>query len=219
MEQTEKMNNDPIYLDFLVSQMFIINDLSYFNNIKKYSNDAFVLGLYNFVSVLKEHNKHLAICMTKVPYDECAETIAKSLKDNVCTQNCINHKILDNFLKQFRTNDNTDQYYKKFSISMPVDKMCNDICQIILDKSWVHTIASLATFEFIVTNIYKKLNEYALSTKKNDIVLLPEENTCSLELLRLLDNEDRYEIKAGITDMFNIFCALFNEIDELYYSD
>lgn len=215
----ELIKNEPLYLDYILSQMYVIEDLQYFDNIKKYPGDVFVLGLYNFTLALKEHNKHLALCLTKVPYDSCAMSISNSIRDNICTNNSNNSEGLELFLKQFMLNSNTEQYYKKFSVSMPVDKLCNDICQTLLDKSWSHSIASLATFEFVIMAINGKLNEYAKNIKKDEAILLSEKSEYSIELVRLLDQENKSNVKSGVTDILNSFCALFNEINNLYYSD
>lgn len=215
----ESIKCNPIHLDLLTSQLFVIEDLSFFNNIKNYPNDVFILSMYNFILALKEHSKHLAVCLTKVPYDKCADAIVNTLKENMNELNSNNYKKFDNFLMQLKSNNNTEQYYKKFSVSMPVDKLCNDICKNILDKSWVHTIATLVTFEYSVLIINKKLNDYLLSLKKDNAVLLSESNSQVLELFRLLDSEDKNEVNAGINDMLNNFCMMFNEINELYYTD
>lgn len=211
--------SNPKYLETLMSQLFVIEDLTFFNNIKKYPSDVFILSMYNFMSALKEHNKHLAVCLTKVPYDKCAVNIINALKENISENSSNNYKIFDDFLMQLKNTTNTEQYYKKFSVSMPVDKLCNDICKNILEKSWVHTIASIITFDYVVMTINKKLNEYVKTLEKTNLILLSENNSQSVELLRLLDDENKTDVTLGINEMLNAFCTMFNEIDELYYMD
>lgn len=214
----EEIEREPEYLGYLSSQIFVIEDLQYFNNIKKYP-DIFLFGIYNFVNVLKEHNSHLAVMLTKAPYDKCSGAISKAIYSNINSLNCNNVEMFEKFVNQFKQQNNTNACYKKLSVSMPIDKMCNDFCQIVLEKNWVYVVASLATFEYVMTIVNKQLNDFILKIKKDDAILLSEENNSYLDLLHLIDCEDKMEIKSGISDTLNLFCVFFNELDNIYFND
>lgn len=221
--KVQNIAKDPEYLDYLESQMYVIEDLSYFNNIRKYPSESFLLGIYNYVNVLREHNMHLGVILSKAPYKKCSKEIVKVLHLNLETSEDGKFESksdqFEKFLNQFKQKTYSDGYYKKFASLMPVDKLCNDLCHTVLEKSWVHVLASMAAFQYLNSVINIKLNEFAIKSRNNDAVLLDESNENGVALLRLLDDEDRTEVKTGINDAITAFCLFFNEIDNLYYND
>lgn len=234
------MNNSDCF-EYVCSQVKNIESLSYFENIKKYPSGSFLLGVYNFVSVIKEHNLHIAVTMTKViELESNIKILAKILYENTCVcnssvgnsgvDNCSISEQFENFLNQFKDKNYPETYYKKFSAVLPVDKLSNDLCQIVLDKNWIHTIASLATFELILSKISIKFNSYAKvvnSINSNIDFLNVEtgENNC-LQLLKIIDDGHGQsghiigdDIVSGVTETIAIFESFFNEINNQFYCD
>ncbi len=209
------------YYDLLYSQVASsIETLPYFENIKKYPAGSFLLGSYNMSSIIKEHNLHVAIATTKAKNEKNIKILSKVLYLNTCSEEKSTSENFENFLTQFKDNSYPDGYYKKFAAILPIDKLSNDLCQIMLDKNWANVIASLATFELILSKIANKFNLYAgtlfdefvqLNTKRGEEI--------SVLLLSMLDGDDKYDVRNGISDTVNIFVSFFNEIDSQFYSD
>lgn len=213
------------YYEYLTLQITTsLNVLSYFENIKKYPAGSFLLGSYNITSIIREHNLHIAIATTKAKLEKNVKMLSKVLYLNTC-------KLVENksisiaeefeyFLTQFKDSNYPDNYYKKFAAVLPVDKLSNELCQIILDKNWPYILASLATFELILSNISTKFNSYAKTILNNPTLLdTSYGNTNCSELLTLLVNEEENDIKSGINDTIAIFVSFFNEINEQFYCD
>lgn len=207
-------------LEHLKLQLSAINSLSYFENIKKNPTGSFLLGIYNIVSVLKEHNLHLAVATTKVKTENQIKNLVKVLNSNMCEKNMSYSEEFELFLQQFKEKNYSDGYYKKFAAVLPVDKMNNDLCQIILDRSWVYTISSLATFEYIMTHANIKFNEFALEVNPNAKLLDIDSGikNCNT-LLDIIQGEDIVEIRNAMYETVNIICTFFAEIDAQFYSD
>ena len=209
--------NSPEHYKYLCSQVEIIETLQYFENIKKYPTGSFLLGVYNIVSIIKEHNLHIAITTTKVGSESNVKVLAKILYENTCVENESVSEQFEKFLIQFRDKNYPDAYYKKYSAVLPIDKLSNDLCQIILDKNWVQVVASLATFELVLSKISAKFNSYA----QTDFTLLNTERgekNC-VALLEILEGQEKYDVRNGAIDTMNVFASFFNEIDSQFYCD
>ena len=215
-------NNLPEYHDYMCMQVDQIEMLPYFENIKKYPAGSFLLGSFNIPSVVKEHNLHIAIVTTKAKSEKDIKTLSKVLFSNVgdIDKNDSISEQLDSFLLQFRDSNYPESYYKKFSAMLPIDKISNDLCQIVIDKNLSYVIASLATFELILSKLNKKFNEYAETLFDSFKPLNTELNKINSYLLvDTLNKEDKCDIKNGIVDTVGIFVSFLTEIDNQFYSD
>lgn len=217
------MNKSEHY-DFLCSQVTQIEKLPYFENIRKYPVGSFLLGAHNISSVIREHNLHIAISTTKAKSETNVKVLSKVLYSNVRTNNKTNNKSIaqqfEDFLMQFRDQNYPEAYYKKFAAVLPIDKLSNELCQIILDKNWAYIVASLATFELILSKISSSFNIYAnIMLDSSELLNSSHAELNCVELLDMLVDEDKYDIKTGITDTVNMFVAFFNEINNQFYCD
>lgn len=217
----------PEHYKYLCSQVEMLEMLPYFENIKKYPNGSFLLGMHNIVSVIREHNLHIAVATTKVDSELNVKILAKILFVNTGgTLNDSNPSIAEqfkNFLIQFRDKSYPETYYKKYSAMSPIDKLSDDLCQIILDKTWVQVIASLATFELVLSKISIKFNDCVnniLDNTSDPILLNPTKNkeNCML-LLNMLEEQDKHDIINGVVNTVNSFNSFFSEIDSQFYYD
>lgn len=231
------------YLEFVEEKVNIIEHSSFFDNIKKYPYINFLLGMYNYKSILAEHNLHMGVTLTKLLSEKHVKEVVKILYSN--TSKYVQYDLenpedpvdesqtnplslaeyFELFLKELNSINNsevfTDAYIKKFSIITPADKMCNDLCTMILDKSWQYVIASHATFLYVNAVINKKLNEYAKSYKKTSKhrIILQDSYTNSIKLFNLLEGDDNETIKSAIVDTVNLFFNFINETDNIFYCD
>ena len=206
-----KENNPELqYLDnlkYLNSQIYLMEDLVYFDNIRKYPTESFLLGIYNFISVLREHNLHIAVTTTKVPSEPHVKELIKIMYSNTCENDASVSEQFEAYLKQFKSKSYSDGYYKKFAATLPIDKLSNDLCQIVLEKSWVYVVASLATFEYIINTINAKLNAFAFDLKNEEVRELCEIDPIHKKLLCLL-NGDTVKFSEDVANHKKILCLL-----------
>lgn len=209
------------YYDYLCLQADQIETLPYFENIKKYPAGSFLLGSFNLPSIIREHNLHIAIATTKTKTEKYLKILSKVLFSNVGDIDGYSiSEQLDEFLLQFQDKNYPESYYKKFSAMLPVDKISNDMCQIMLDKNLTYIIASLLTFEFVLAKINKKFNEYAETLFDDFKPLNIELNKAnSLLLFEIIADQDESDVKNGIADTVSIFVSFLTEIDNQFYSD
>ena len=226
MDNIAKKENDKIdHVGYLNSKLSSISNLKYFTNIKNNPHGTFLLGIYNFSSLIHEHNIHLAIATTKMTTESQIKEIVNAMHVNICKVDGSHSKQFELFLEQFEDPNYQKSYYKKYSSVLPVDKLSNDLCQIILKKDREYIIASLATVEFIFSFIISTFNKLA-TNKSEDVILLDEaqgvENSYKL-LFTLptlnLDTSSEKSVTDGITDTFELFSSFFNEINNQFYED
>lgn len=215
------MNKTSENIIYLASQIQKFEDISYFVNLKKTSVETFLLGMYNYSNILKDHLLHLAVAITKVPSDKSIKNIIRSLYLNGCDNDV---SIIDEFkifLSQFKYDPSysADNYYYKYALTLPFDKICNEICEVLLKQSWQYVIATLATIEFLFISINKKFNDYTQIIRDEHRKLLPLSEDSALLLFLLLDNEDEYIVHDAIDKTINMFTVLFMDIDNIFSDD
>lgn len=207
---------------YLCNQVEVLMGQQYFENIKKYPLGCFLLGIYNIMSTIKEHNLHIAISTTKIGSDnKNIKILAKVLYNNTWNEN-VSEKV-EEFFSQLFDKNYPEAYYKKYSSVLPIDKLNNELCQYLLEKEWVQVIASLLTFEFIMSKIFIEFNKVIELNKlnKSEFNLL-NDNVChnnSVLLLEMLEGQNTTQIQNGIFDTVNLFISFFNEINNQFYSD
>lgn len=202
---------------YLCSQVEILETLPYFDNIKKYPTGSFLLGVYNIASVIKEHNLRIAITTTKVETESNIKVLANVLYENTCSDKKSVSEQFEEFLIQFRDTNYPDTYYKKYSAVLPIDKLSNELSQIVLDRNWVQVVASLAMFELIISKISTKFNLCAQS----NFTLLDTtrgEKNC-IALLRMLEEQEKYDVRNGAIYTINSVVSFFSELNSQFYCD
>src|SRR5438876_1168299 len=111
----------PEYLGYMITKLHSFENLSYFVNIHNIPAGNFLLGIYNIDSIMKEHQLHLAVLMTKFPNATDEKYMKDVTKVMYANMNNANGKsrseLFVEFLKQFKTDHHNDRYYKKFSIT------------------------------------------------------------------------------------------------------
>lgn len=212
--------------EYLFHKIKNIELMQYFDNIIKYPKDSFILGMNNISSIIKEHNLRIAISMTKLEFEKDIKILSKILYHNTCIEDKSNAEQFDDFLNEFKDKNYPEGYYKKFSSILPFDKLNNDFCQIVLDKSLLYVIASLATFELVLAKISDKFNNYAKTLNLKSILNSDRgKNNCEL-LLSIIFKDSNYknnqnldllDVYDGINDTINIFISFFEEINSQFY--
>jgi len=212
------INKTSEYVVYLTDQINEFEQLSYFKKLENLSVDTFMLQMHNYTNLLKEHILHLAIAITKVPSDKCIKSLIMSLYKNTLLEG---QSIVDNFkeyLEQFKDDPSysTEKYYKKYALTLPFDKICNEICNILLTQTWQTVISTLATIEFLFIAINKQLNNYAQKNNKEHNKILTISDESPLLLLLSLDNEDENIVCGAIDKTVMLFMVLFMDINNIF---
>lgn len=215
--------NEKKYLNCLLKEIETLTNLEYFNNIKKYPLGSFLFGSYNLSSVIKEHNLHIAITTTKTQKDSEIKILSKILCENMNgNDGKSNVEKFEEFLLQFKDKNYSDTYYKKFAAILPIDKLSNELCQIILEKNTTYILASLATFELVMAKIATKFNmfgnELIRDTNFNNLDTNQMEKN-GVELFDMVKGENENDVKNAIIEVIELFKSFFNEINEQFYCD
>jgi hypothetical protein len=215
------VDKTPENIIYLASQIEKFENVPYFLNLKKTSVETFLLEIYNYSNLLKEHLLHLAVAITKVPSDKCVKSLIRSLYLNGCNDDA---NIVDEFkvfLSQFKYDPlySADNYYYKYALTLPYDKICNEICDILLTQPWQFVVATLATIEFLFITINKKFNDYAQRIKDEHRKILSLSEESALLLFLLLDNEDENMVRNAIDKTISMFMVLFLDIDNIFNED
>jgi hypothetical protein len=215
------INKTPENIIYLASQIEKFENMPYFVNLKKTSVETFLLEMYNYSNVLKEHLLHLAVAITKVPSDKCIKNLIRSLYLNGCNGDVSIVDEFKAFLSQFKYDPSysADNYYYKYALTLPFDKVCNEICDVLLTQPWQFVIATLATVEFLFIAINKKFNDYAHRIKDDHRKMLSSSDDSALLLFLLLDNEDENIVRSAIDKTITTFMVLFMDIDNIFNED
>lgn len=199
-----------------------LEELEYFSRLNEQYVNTFLLGMYNVSMILKEYVMLIAINLTKSTTTKQINGLISILYSMNCVQG---RNKVDNYveyLKQFQTNRTyvSEDYYKKHSITFAIDKICNDMCKLTLDKSLHTCIISFATFESIISFLNKKLNIYAKHHMGDDAILLSESDYNVISFIDLLgDDVTDDDINIGITDTINIFSSFFSDLSNIFHID
>ncbi len=205
---------------YLTEQMKILEKSEYFENLSKQSLNSFLLGVYNIPILFKEYTMLTATNLTKTTVTKHVNSIINMMYMSHCihTKNKLENFIL--YLKQFQ-NVNTyisEDYYKRNSITFAVDKACNELCQMALEKSYFTCIASCATIEFVIATVNRNFNAYAKSHITENPAILNESSYHASTFLELLDDGANIdEVHAGINDTIKIFSTLFTDMTKIFY--
>ena len=213
---------------YLVDKIEILKMQPYFENIKKNSLGCFLLGIFNIGKVIDEHNLHIAICTTKSTNstnltNKNIKILSKVLFNNTwATADFGLSEQFERYFAQFFDKSYSESYYKKYACVSPIDKLNDDLCQIMLEKDFVQNIAFMMTFQFILKYVIEQFNLIALENNKT-----PMDNIiCEINTLLLLDllnyfncDENKHEILNQIDETINIFIAFFDEINNQFYCD
>ena len=206
---------------FLQARCEKILDHKYFKNLNIFSINTFLISIYNINILLKEHLLHLGILLTKIPNDNDLKIIIKVLYNNAYNKN--KNSVLETFndfiagfMDQLKSDKSyiSENYYKKYSISNPIDKICNEFSNILLNKSWEYCIASMATFEYIMILINKQFNNFAHKTIDAKIYLSETSNN-AFELINIIpENED--DIYSAVIKVVELFSNMFDNINIIF---
>jgi hypothetical protein len=206
----------------ILDQINTFEKLEYFLSLDKQCVSTFLLGVYNITSLLRDYTMLIATNLTK-----CVTTTQTNILVNILYSiNCVHgrNKIENyvEYLKQFKSDKTyiSEDYYKKNSITFAVDKICNDLCKVTLDKSLYMCALSFATIECILGFLNKKFNAYAKSHVGENAFLLSESYYIASSFLELLDDTvTNDEIIAGIADTIKIFSSFFSDLSKLFHCD
>ena len=187
----------------------------YFENLMKYSVNIFLMGIYNFKIFLKEYNMFMSILITKSIDMNQMITLIETLYGINCLDNKNRHDLFEKYLTQFKNCEGyvTDNYYEKNSITYVINRLCNDYCQLITDKSFYTCVSALITTEVILNNIFNKFNLYAEKHNKSENLTYLDIYDYSSILMKILDDGGTSaEINDGITEIVKIFNTMFSEL-------
>ena len=214
---------------YLADKIEILKTQPYFENIKKNSLGCFLLGIFNIGKVIDEHNLHIAVCTTKSDNSTNStnstnlniKTLSKVLYNNTCGAKEFGlSEQFERYFAQFFDKNHPESYYKKYASVSPIDKLNDDLCQIVLEKDFAQNIAFMMTFQFIFKYIIEQFNLIALENNKIPIdnVVCETNTLLLLDLLNCFDSdENKHKILNQIDETINIFIAFFDEINNQFY--
>jgi hypothetical protein len=217
-EQTTKLSLQAE--SYLVEKMSILENSEYFADMGKLSVNSFLLGIYNIPILLREYTTLIATNLTKTTITQNINSIINMLYVTNCLPNRNKVENFITFLSQFQRMNTyiSEDYYKRNSVIFAIDKACNELCQITLEKSFFACLASCITIEFIIAMMNKKLNTYAKSHLIGDIFILNESDLNANIFLDMLNNgASTVEIISGVNDTIKIFSALFSDLTKVFY--
>jgi hypothetical protein len=200
-------------LTHIKNRVNMLESSKYFTQMPELSSNIFLLGISTFSNVLKEHLLLLATILTKAESYEQMKIVI-----GVLNENKYNVEIFENFLCYHKkSNDGTllcDDYYKKHSIVIPMDILCNNLCNIIIDKSFITCIVIMITCEYIYLLFNKKFNEYTkhknMTESLQEQIILQESNeNCehlfnSISKMLVAINENNLDNIKSIDDIYII---------------
>ena len=188
-----------------------ITESKYFKKLSDGNLMAILLSVANLKKVLHDYNLLLAVNVTKVEDNKCIKKIVEILHKKTCVNN--NAEKFQEFLCQF---DVTTEYIKKNSSIVPYDVLVNELSKQTLDNIWQQSVASLATTDYILSMIIKKINQHADETQ-----IKLDESCDALEIVKMLDSEIMYtyEIEKGITETIKSFTGMFEVLGELFFDE
>lgn len=184
---------------------------------------TFILSIFNISSLLKDISMMLGVLLTKIN-EEQFKNVINVLYINNCKNDKSNIEIFNDYIKQLvNITVYSNEYYKKNALTVPTDKICNDMCSIILDKSHLSSIASLATAHYLISYVNSKFNNYArikiTNKTSEEIIILNESNETACLLFSLLENEtdeNMKEINTAIIDTSKLFLEFMSDITKIF---
>lgn len=169
---------------------------------------------------VKEYTILIAANLTKTTATQNVNNIINMLYVTNCIPNKNKVENFSLFLKQFQNMSTfiSDDYYKRNSITFAIDKACNELCQMTLEKSFFICVASCVTTEFVTAMMNKKLNAYVKSRVTGDVFTLNESDLNADILLEILnDGASTEEVREGIDATIKFFSALFSDLTKIFY--
>jgi len=217
----EQVTNVGLQIEsYLIDKIKTLEKSEYFSALEKMSINSYLIGIYNIPILLMQYTTLIATNLTKTTVICHINSIINMLYLTNCLPNKNKVENFNLFLSQFHKTNTyiSENYYKQNSIVFAIDKACNELCQMAVDKSFFTCIASCMTIEFIIAMMNKKLNSYAKSHLNGDIYFLNESNINANILINIFNNgTDVKEIIEGVDSTIKIFSGFFSDLAKSCY--
>lgn len=225
--------------EYIQTNGSIINTNPYFIKLFDQNVNLFILSNSRFNILLDDFLILYGVLIIKFPTNIGRSKIVNLMYefnggDNY--QNS-NHEKFKKFLDLFdRHKTYNQEYYNRYSLTLPFDKLSVELCKIFSEKSWIYCIGVMIMIEHIMLLVNQKLNQYFLKiTNTNKKILneeilnekiLNENNSHISILLELLKEQNIYdnelndelneELKTGLDKGKELLNQLYLDLSGIF---